>query len=220
MVSIAGIRRCVDIARETATALFPPNHYEPNAVPFQKATSKQLAISAWQARWHRADRRTPACFALPSPSSSKLPPVIEGAAGGSCTASATLIRLITGHAFIGSYTARFRPRKPTRCPECGADPQTVSHVIQSCPRFPRAGATYLAPVAPNLSLSLSSLFGTNEGGEALIKFLDVPRPASNPMSRPLTQDDLNKSFNTSPFCTSVTSDPPVLFPYHCTTLVA
>ncbi len=42
--------------------------------------------------------------------------------------SATLIRLITGHAIIGSYTARFHPHKPTHYPECRANPQMVGHV--------------------------------------------------------------------------------------------
>jgi len=68
-ISIAGIHRCIDLARETATAPFPPSHREPNTVAFQKATSKQLAISAWQARWHNANRRTQAYLALPSPPS-------------------------------------------------------------------------------------------------------------------------------------------------------
>ncbi len=151
-VSIAGIRRCIDLARDAASAPLPPNHQEPNTIAFQKATSKQLAISVWQARWHNADRRTQAFLALPTPPSGKLPPVIHGAAGASRTASATLIRLITGHAFIGSYTARFHPHKPTHCPECGVNPQTVGHVIQHCPRYAHARATYLAPVTP-VSLS-------------------------------------------------------------------
>ena len=129
-------------------------------------------------RRNNADRRTQAFLALPTPPSGKLPPVIHGATGASRTASATLIRLITGHAFIGSYTARFHPHKPTHCPECGVNPQTVGHVIQHCPRYAHARATYLAPVTPDLSLS--SLFGTKEGGEALIKFLEITKACFRP----------------------------------------
>jgi hypothetical protein len=68
----------------------------------------------------------------------KLLPIIIGGAGGSCDTSATHVRLIRGlvrgHAFVCSCTARFHPRKAIRCPECQADPQTVSHVLQACPR--------------------------------------------------------------------------------------
>src|SRR5258707_8926958 len=117
---------------------------------------------------------------VPSPPlpAGKFPLVITGAAGGPRKASAMLIRLITGHAFIGSYTARFHPRKPTHCPGCGTNPQMVDHVIQQCPRYARARATYLAPVVPDLSLS--SLRGTKEGGEALIKFLEVIKACFSP----------------------------------------
>jgi hypothetical protein len=100
------------------------------------------AIAAWQARWHNAPLTSDAYTALPHPPTGTLPPVIEGAAGGSRLASATLVRLITGHAFIGSYR-RFHPDKPTHCPHCGVNPQTVSHVIKHCPHYAAARATFL-----------------------------------------------------------------------------
>ncbi|KAF8467036.1 hypothetical protein DFH94DRAFT_620613, partial [Russula ochroleuca] len=130
--SITGIKRCTDLARSHATAPWPPNHREPNTIATQKQESKELAISAWQARWHNADQRSQAYLALPSPPTGKLPPVISSAAGSSRTALVTLIRLITGHAFVGSYTARFHPRKATHCPDCGVNLQTVAHIIQHC----------------------------------------------------------------------------------------
>ncbi|KAH9984562.1 hypothetical protein BJV77DRAFT_1071981 [Russula vinacea] len=148
-VSIVGFRRCIDLARANTTAPLPPDHQEPHTIAHQKSSSKELALSAWQARWHNADRRSQAFLALPSPPLGKLPPVIVGAAGGSRTASATLIRLITGHAFVGSYTACFHPRKATHCPE-----------------FERARVTHLALIAPTLSLHF--LFGTEEGALAPI----------------------------------------------------
>src|SRR5258707_11775273 len=88
------------------------------------------------------------------------------------------VHLIMGYPFIGSYTARFHPRRPQHCPECGAIPLTVGHVIQLCLRFARARATYLAPAAPDLSSS--SLFGMKEGGEALIKVLEVTEACFRP----------------------------------------
>ena len=42
---------------------------------------------------------------------------------------------ITGHAFIGSYYSKFHPHKLTHCPDCSFNPQTVEHIIQSCPCF-------------------------------------------------------------------------------------
>ena len=180
--SIAGIKRCIDLAQTNAANPWPPNHREPNTIAFQKASSKASAIAAWQARWHNADRRTQAYLALPAPPSGKPPPVISGAAGGSHSASSTLIHLITGHAFIGSYTARFHPQKPTHCPDCGTNPQTVAHIIQLCPRYTRARATHLIPVAPDLSLS--TLFGTKEGGKALINFLEETKACFKPVEHP------------------------------------
>ena len=180
--TIAGIRRCIDLARTNTTAPWPPGHQEPNTIAFQKSSSKELAISAWQARWHNADRRSQAYLALPAPPTGKLPPVIAGGAGGSRTASATLVRLITGHAFIGSYTTRFHPRKATHCPECGANPQTVAHVLQACPRYDHARAIHLRPAAPDLSLR--TLFGTEEGGKALIAFLEETKACFKPREEP------------------------------------
>jgi len=55
-------------------------------------------------------------------------------------------------------------------PGCGVNPQTVEHVIQVCPRYERARAAHLPPIAPDLSLSL---FGTKKGGKALLTFLEV-----------------------------------------------
>ena len=92
------------------------------------------------------------------------------------------MRLITGHAFVGSYTARFHPRKATHCPECGANPQTVAHVLQACPRYDHARAIHLHPAAPDLSLR--TLFGTEEGGKALIAFLEETKACFKPREEP------------------------------------
>jgi hypothetical protein len=70
--SIAGIKRCIDLAQTNAANPWPPNHREPNTIAFQKASSKASAIAAWQACWHNTDRRTQAYLALPAPPSGKL----------------------------------------------------------------------------------------------------------------------------------------------------
>ena len=157
---------CIDLARANATTPLPLNRRKLHTIAHQQATSRELAIATWQARdWHNAGQ---VFLALPDPPSGKPSPAIQGAAGASRKASSTFIRMATGHAFLGLYYARFHPRKPTHCPGCGSNPQSVAHIIQSCPRFARARASHLSPVAPDLSLAV--LFGTKKGGNALIKF--------------------------------------------------
>jgi hypothetical protein len=113
------------------------------------------------------------------PPNGKLAPVIKGTTGGSRHASSTLIHLITSHAFVGSYAARFHSRKRTSCPECGVNPHTVEHVIKYYPRFARARAAHLTPTAPDLSLP--TLFGTKKGGKAFLTFLEVTKACFKPL---------------------------------------
>ena len=131
--------------------------------------------------------------------------------GVSATACATLVRLITAHAFIGEYTARFHPRKPTSCPECGANPQTVAHVIRHGPRFVRARAAHLIPIAPDLSLS--TLFGTKEG-KALLHFLEVTKACFKPSEEPPTQDDSSHRTLSPPLLLTCNSDQKRPLSYH------
>jgi hypothetical protein len=166
-----GIKRCIELALNSAANPLQPNLREPHTVAFQRATAKELALAAWQARWHNADRRSRVYLALPNPPAGKLPPAIQGAKGGSRHTCAILVRLITGHAFIGEYIARFHPRKPTSCSECGTNPQTRH------PSMPPL-RTHLTPIAHDLSLS--TLFGTKEGGKALLKFLEVTKACFKP----------------------------------------
>ena len=72
------------------------------------------------------------------------------------TASVRLVRLITSHAFVDSYTVRFHPRKATHCPECGVNLQTVAHVIQRCPGFEHSWTLHLRPVAHEPSVRIGS----------------------------------------------------------------
>ena len=182
-VSIAGIKRCIDLARSHATTPFPPFHREPHTVSHQQATSHEIAIETWQGRsWHNADRRGQTFRALPEPPTGKLPPVIRAAAEAPRKVASTLVRMITGHAFIGSYYSRFHPRKPTHCPDCGFNPQSVEHIIQSCPRYAHAQATHLLPVSQDLSLAI--LFGTTKGGKALVRFLEEMKACFTPVEQP------------------------------------
>ncbi|KAI0252259.1 hypothetical protein BJV78DRAFT_1124909, partial [Lactifluus subvellereus] len=79
-----------------------------------------------------------------------------------------LIRLITGHAFIGSYTARFWPDQPVSYP-CGAPLQTGERVIASCPLYATARQEHLHPI--DHDYTLPKLLGILRGGDAMLKFL-------------------------------------------------
>ena len=83
-----------------------------------------------------------------------------------------LNRFITGHAFVGSYTARFRPDLPTSCP-CGAPLQTVEHVIFSCPLYADARRDILQPIDHGSSLPI--LLNFTQGGAALSRFIQTTR---------------------------------------------
>ncbi|KAI0252790.1 hypothetical protein BJV78DRAFT_1199060 [Lactifluus subvellereus] len=85
---------------------------------------------------------------------------MKGAKTGDQAITSTLIHLITGHAFIGSYSARFWPDQPMSCP-CGVPLQTVEHVI-SCPLHAAARQEHLHLV--NHDYSLPKLLGTSQGG--------------------------------------------------------
>jgi len=81
---------------------------------------------AWQARWHNVPRRTQAYLALPAPPDGKPVPVVKGASGGPRQATATVVRLVTGHAFVGSSTTHFHPCKRNSCLAVGLTPRLLS----------------------------------------------------------------------------------------------
>jgi len=64
-----GIKRCIELVLNNAANPLPPNLREPHTVAFQKATAKEFALAAWQARWHSADRRSRVYLAPPPRSS-------------------------------------------------------------------------------------------------------------------------------------------------------
>jgi hypothetical protein len=77
---------------QNATAPLPPNYREPQTIAHQKAMSKALAMTGWQARFHNAGIRSQAFLALPVAPNGKLPPAIQSAVGSSCTAAFTVKR--------------------------------------------------------------------------------------------------------------------------------
>lgn len=144
-----------------------------------RSTAREEAIAQWQDCWRAATRRQPAYLALTSPPDGKFPPFIQGLATHPRLIFSTGIRLLTTHAFTGEYSARFRPSSgdPHHC-ECGEPLQTAHHVIAACPRFAAARSQHLLPLSS--STSLSQIFGSEPGGQALGAFIAATQACTKP----------------------------------------
>jgi hypothetical protein len=126
------LHRLKAIAAETARqgpTLPPP----PPTKAQLRITSQQDAITEWQNRWMEAPRLQPAYLALTNPPDGSIPPFIKGITKFPRPIVATCIRLLTGHAFTGEYTAHFRPSSfdPHHC-QCGEPLQIAHHIITAC----------------------------------------------------------------------------------------
>jgi hypothetical protein len=175
------LRKLKAIAAETARqgpTLPPP----PPTKAQLRNTARQEAIDEWRNNWMAAPRLQPAYLALTNPPDGSLPPFTRGITKFPRPIVATCIRLLTGHAFTGEYTARFRPGSfdPHHC-QCGEPLQTAQHVIAACPLHDAARRQFLLPVSN--TLSFSTIFGTEEGGEALGNFLAASQACIRPRRR-------------------------------------
>jgi len=114
--------------------------------------------------------RQPAYLALMSPPDGHFPPFIQGLSKFPCPIVAMGVRLLTGHAFTSKYTAHFCPSSfdPHHC-QCGEPLQTAHHVIMVCPLHDKERRQFLLPLSN--THSISTIFGTKEGGMALGRFL-------------------------------------------------
>jgi hypothetical protein len=99
-----------------------------------------------------APRLQPAYLALTNPPDGSIPPFVKGITKFARPIVATGIRLLTGRAFTGEYTARFRPSSfdPHHC-QCGEPLQTPQHVIAACLLHIEARTRFLLPISKTLS---------------------------------------------------------------------
>ncbi|KAI0005579.1 hypothetical protein BJV74DRAFT_234657 [Russula compacta] len=82
-----------------------------------------------------------------------------------------MYRIITGHAFIGSYTQRFYPNHTpdqVAC-QCGEPVQTVDHLLLVCPLHKAARHKHLT--ARGRPRNLPQLFNYPKRVVALLRFL-------------------------------------------------
>lgn len=94
-----------------------------DVTPNNAAATLQHSLDHLKSQAIAFHKSTFAIFAYPPfPPSGKRRPAILGVEGVSKLSFILPLRLITGHAYLGIYSANFHPDNPTYCPECGANP--------------------------------------------------------------------------------------------------
>ena len=138
-----------------------------------------------------APQLQPTYLALTNPPNGSFPPLIQRITKFSRPIVATCIRLLTGHAFTGKYTAHFHPSSfdPHHC-QCREPFQTVQHVITECPLHDEVWRQFLLPILN--TLLISTIFSTKEGGEALGDFLAALQACIRPWWREAPSKDEEK----------------------------
>jgi len=148
---------------------FPESFQRLRPIKAQRAETQRTAIREWAERWHQSPRTSLAYhLALTKPPDGKPHPTFihtkakrpTGAVrrpqkgrthkppaklSHSRLTTSTLYRIITGHAFVGSYTQRFfSQHTPDQIAcQCGETIQTVEHVLRDCPRYDAARRRHL-----------------------------------------------------------------------------
>jgi hypothetical protein len=153
-----------------------------------RSSAQEEAITHWQDRWWEALCCQPAYLALTSPPDGQIPPFIRGLSSHSCLTFSTGIHLLTTHAFTGEYSACFRPTSSDlhHC-ECREHLQTAHHVISACPHFMAARSQHLLKLST--LTSLSQIFGTEPGGQALGAFITATQACTRPCRREPPPED-------------------------------
>ncbi|KAJ6613598.1 hypothetical protein B0H10DRAFT_1630755, partial [Mycena sp. CBHHK59/15] len=80
-----------------------------------------------------------------------------------------LVQCRTGHAFIGEYYAKFVPLERIAC-QCGERYQTREHILRECENYEQHRDLLRDASA---ELSLPDILGTENGLQALAKFLEA-----------------------------------------------
>jgi hypothetical protein len=179
-----GFKRAKQLALEAIRTADLRGEEEPHSIKAQKKKTTEAAISAWAERWHQAPRSSLAYkTALTRPPDGRPHPtflVRQDTAKFSRLTICTLYRVITGHAFIGSYTQRFFPQhtqEQVACP-CGEPVQTVEHVLLHCQLHNAARRKHLT--ASGRPRNLSQLFNHPKRVTTLLRFLEETGACAKP----------------------------------------
>ncbi len=132
-------RRSKQLALESIRTAVLAAEEETHSTKDQKKRTRDAAIATWAERWHQLPRVSLSYqTALIKPPDGRPHPTFhinQDSVKFSRKTITTLYRIITGHAFIGSYTQRLFPQhtpEQITC-SCGEPVQTVEHVLLDCP---------------------------------------------------------------------------------------
>jgi hypothetical protein len=186
--ALGGFRRARQLALEAVRRPLN-NDQHPPSIHFQRTENKAEAISNWSEIYSKNPRLSQAYnSALVTPPDGKVHQILWIASTGlrkngqtfiqhvSHETQSTLMRLITGHAFLGAYCLKF-PHKnlPPATEEevacaCGAVPEDTEHVLLHCPLTHDQRVRHLA--ADGLPDSLRKLFDSPRRCLGLLHFLE------------------------------------------------
>ena len=114
----------------------------PALLPPESTTTRHSSRRGHSAQTLDGSAATPAGMPLTNPLAGSLPPFVNGIPKQPRPIVTTGIRLFTGHAFTGEYTARFLPRS-FDC-QCVEPLQKARHVIAACPLLAEPRRQFLA----------------------------------------------------------------------------
>ena len=137
----------------------------PVSLSYEKAQARHHLVESWTTEWHKQLQR-PSAFLQ----ANRFAPSLKPREHFILTPRNTYGRLIqcrTGHAFLGEYYNKHVPTEDRSCP-CGEPIQTRDHVLASCPAYENQ-RHHLKDASEDIITS--DILGTQEGIEALIKFL-------------------------------------------------
>jgi hypothetical protein len=179
-----GLKRARQLAFEAIRTADLRGVEEPHSIKDQRQKTKEAAITAWAERWHQAPRSSLAYqTALTKPPDGRPHPtflVRQDTVKFSRLTLCTLYRVITGHAFVGSYTQRFFPQhtpEQVACP-CGEPVQTVEHVLLDCPIHTAARCKHLT--ANGRPRNLPQLFNHPKRVTTLLRFMEETGACAKP----------------------------------------
>ena len=191
-ITFIGFKRAKQQALEAIRIANLAKIIEPHTINNQKEATKEAAIAAWGNRWNKLPHTSKAYqTALTSPPDGKPHPTFHvtreqdtpergTTAKFSCLTHSTLYRFITGHAFTGEYTQRFKPQHTPdqiAC-HCGEALQTVEHVLFACPQYTAAHRRHLT--ASGRPRSFPQLLKNPKRVQSLLRFLEETRVCSKP----------------------------------------
>jgi hypothetical protein len=194
------------LAFEAIRIADPTELRAPQTIKKQKEETKRAAIAELEQRYYNNPRTTMAFkTALQNPPDGKahhtfnIKPTPRGERDGpepnehtrnqqnkvkfSRLTHSTLLRFITGHAFVGEYTKRFYPphtQEQIAC-QCGEPLQTVEHILIECPLYTAARRRHLT--ANGRPRTLPQLFANSKRVQEVLRFLEETGACAKPRAR-------------------------------------